>query len=134
MNVPARPTLVRSLVSVFVYFLVIWTLNAELVPGINESHYLTKAKHAWDPSFAPGDLFLSSGNAHWAFAQLAGCLSLWLPLWAVAWIGRVSCWLLMSMAWEQCARRLHLSLVSGASVLAGWILGTKYGTGRVSGP
>ncbi len=73
--------------------MVIWMLNAELVPGINESHYLTKAKHAWDPSFAPGDLFLASGNAHWLFSQIAGWLSTWLPLVGVAWIGRVGCWL-----------------------------------------
>ena len=38
------------------------------VPEVNESHYWTKAKHFWDPSFASGDLFLASadeiGRAH----------------------------------------------------------------------
>lgn len=107
--------------------MVIWLLNAELAPGINESHYLTKAKHAWDSSFAPGDLFLSSGNAHWLFSQIAGWLSTWLSLSAVAWIGRVGCWLAMSIAWQRCAVRLKLPAIHAACVLAGWIMGTRLG-------
>lgn len=107
--------------------LVIWLLNAELAPGINESHYLTKAKHAWDPSFAPNDLFLASGNAHWLFSQVAGWLSTWLSLPAVAWVGRVGCWLAMAFAWQRCAVRLNLPLIHAACVLAGWMLGTRLG-------
>ena len=112
---------------VFLNLVVIWLLNAELAPGINESHYLTKAKHAWDTSFAPGDLFLASGNAHWLFSQIAGWMSTWLPLPAVAWLGRVGCWLAMSIAWQRCAARLNLSPIQAACVLAGWMMATRLG-------
>ncbi len=94
---------------------------------INESHYLTKARHAWDLTFAPKDLFLSSGNAHWLFAQIAGWMSTWLSLPAVAWVGRIACWLAMSIAWQLCALRLNLSVIPAAIVLAGWIMGTRLG-------
>lgn len=107
--------------------MVIWLLNSELAPGINESHYLTKAKHAWDPTFAPGDMFLASGNAHWLFSQIAGWMSTWLSLAAVAWIGRVGCWLAMSVAWHRCAVRLHLPAIHAACVLAGWMMATRLG-------
>ncbi len=107
--------------------MVIWLLNAELVPGINESHYLTKAKHAWDPTFAPADLFLASGNAHWLFAQIAGWMSTWMSLAAVAWSGRIGCWVAMSLAWQRCAVRLNVSKLHAACVLAGWIMATRLG-------
>ena len=113
--------------TILLNFMVIWILNAELVPGINESHYLTKAKHAWNPEFAPSDLFLSSGNAHWSFSLVAGWMSTWMPLPAVAWLGRIGCWLLMSIAWQRCAARLHLTAIHAACVLAGWMLGTRLG-------
>lgn len=115
------------LISLGLSLLVIWTLNAQLVPGINESHYLTKAKHAWQPDFAPGDLFLASGNAHWLFAQLAGWMSTWLSLPAVAWVGRIASWILMAFAWQRCARSLRLSALAAACVLTGWILATRLG-------
>ena len=107
--------------------LVIWLLNATLVPGINESHYLPKAKHAWDPSFAPGDLFLSSGNAHWLFAQIAGSLSTLMPLSAVAWVGRIVSWCLMAIAWQRFALTFGWTSSLSAVVLAGWLVATKLG-------
>lgn len=108
-------------------FLIIWLLNASLVPGVNESHYLPKAKHAWNPDYAPGDLFLASGNAHWLFAQIAGFMTTFLSLTAVAWIGRVVSWALMAFAWQRLAASLRLPMTVAALVLAGWILATRFG-------
>lgn len=113
--------------AVLLNLVVIWLLNAELAPGINESHYLTKAKHAWNPAFAPGDLFLASGNAHWLFSQIAGWMSTWMSLSAVAWLGRIGCWLAMGIAWQRCAVRLGLTPVHSACVLAGWMMATRLG-------
>lgn len=108
-------------------FLVIWILCAELVPGINESHYLPKAKAAWDPSFAPDDLFLSSGNAHWFFSLFCGWLTTFAPLTAVAWTGRLVCWWAMAFAWQQFAYRMRFSILLGSGALAAWILATRLG-------
>ncbi len=117
------PAVMRSIV----FLLVIWMLNAQMVPGINESHYLPKAKHLWDPSYAPGDLFLSSSNAHWLFAELAGWMSTWLPLEGVAWVGRVVSWTFMAIAWTRLSSRLQFSTLVAAAALAGWILAVKLG-------
>jgi hypothetical protein len=68
-------------------------------PDVNESHYLTKAKHFWDGSFASGDLFLESGNAHWFFYQTVGSITCWLEFPSAAWTGRVLGWLLLAMGW-----------------------------------
>ncbi|MGN6547128.1 MAG: DUF6798 domain-containing protein [Aureliella sp.] len=115
------------LAAVWLNFLIIWLLDASLVPGVNESHYLPKAKHAWNPEYAPGDLFLASGNAHWLFSEIAGFLSTFLSLTAVAWVGRVVSWLAMAFAWQRLARSLRFSIPVSALVLAGWILATRLG-------
>lgn len=112
---------------IVLYLAVMWLLNATLVPGVNESHYLPKAKHAWDPSFAPGDLFLASGNAHWLFSQIAGPMTWLLPLTAVAWIGRVVSWLCMAFAWQRCAAQMRFPWPVAALVLAGWIVAVRLG-------
>ncbi len=69
------------------------------VPDVNESHYLTKAKHFWDSSFGAGDLFLESGNAHWFFYRTVGALTLWLDFPSAAWVGRFLGWGLLSISW-----------------------------------
>lgn len=117
----------ERLAAVAIHLLVIWLLNATLVPGVNESHYLPKAKHAWDPTYAPGDLFLSSGNAHWLFSEFAGCLSTFLSLTAVAWVGRLATWVCMAVAWQRLAQRLRLPQLPAAVMLAGWIVAVRLG-------
>ena len=46
---------------------VIAIFAAEPTPDINESHYLTKAKHFWDTGWCDRDLFVGSKDAHWFF-------------------------------------------------------------------
>ncbi len=70
-------------------------------PDVNESHYLAKAKHYWDPNWCAGDLFLESANTHLLFYWAFGWLSRWLPLETVAWIGRCLVWVLQSIAWQR---------------------------------
>jgi uncharacterized protein DUF6798 len=65
------------------------------IPGPNESHYLCKAKHYWDPEWCARDLFLASSNAHLVFYQTFGLPTRWLSVATTALIGRlVGLWIL----------------------------------------
>jgi len=77
------------------------------VPAVNEAQYLAKAKHYWDRDWCPDDHFLESADAHLVFYWTFGWLTIFLPLTAVAWIGRVLTWGLMAWAW----RRLSFALI-----------------------
>lgn len=88
-------------------FLVFFIHAGWPVPDVNEPHYLGKAKHYWDPNWAAGDFFLGTADAHTVFYLTSGWLTLWLPLPAVAWIGRLVTWLLLAWSW----RRLSVALV-----------------------
>lgn len=78
----------------------------QLPPDVNESHYLTKAKHFWDPDWAAGDLFLGSSFAHWGFYLIAGWLTTFMSLAAVAWTGRIVTWGLLAFAWQRLSWKL----------------------------
>lgn len=110
-----------------VFFLIIFLFSAPGVPGINESHYLPKAKHLWDASFAPGDLFLDSHDAHFLTSALAGLASRWLSLDAVAWLGRIVSWGLLAISWMSLCRSLSLPALVRPLALATWLLGVRYG-------
>jgi hypothetical protein len=71
------------------------------VPGVNEPHYLAKAKHYWDPAWCPGDFFLESSNTHLVFYQTVGVFTLWFPLDAVAWLGRLLALGLIAWGWAR---------------------------------
>ena len=80
-------------------FVVLALMSSNGVPGVNETHYLTKAKHFWNPEWCQHDLFLESSNAHFAFFSLFGWPTLLISLDLYAWIGRVACWIAMTYAW-----------------------------------
>ena len=61
-------------------------------PHVNESHYLVKARHYHDPSFAAGDLFVESEDAHALFFATFGRLTQWTDLETAAWWGRWIVW------------------------------------------
>lgn len=77
------------------------------VPDVNETVYLAQIKHAWDPGWAAGDIYLQSTDAHGVATATLGWLSLLLPLPAFAWTGRLITWWLLSWSW----RRLSFALV-----------------------
>jgi len=93
----------------------------QLPPDVNESHYLTKAKHGWDPTWCTGDLFLSSSFSHWLFYAAFGWLNAFFSLSQVAWAGRLLTWLLMAFAWQRLSnvvcQRWGTSVVSAALFL-----------------
>ena len=75
-------------------------------PGVNEAHYLTKARHYWDPSFCAGDLFLESADAHLVFYWLFGWVTVLVNLETAAWIGRIVAWLLLASGWQRLSATL----------------------------
>lgn len=98
-----------AIVEVLLIFLLLAALGSAPPPDVNEAHYLAKAKHYWDPSWCHGDLFLDSADAHLVFYWTVGWLTFFLPLPAVAWVGRIATWLLLAWSWQ----RLSAVLVPG---------------------
>lgn len=86
-----------------------YSLVAVPVPGVNEPHYLTKARAYSDPEWCRNDFFLKSSNAHAVFYFLVGPLTKFFPLAAVAVAGRIISLLLLASGWTMIARRLGLS-------------------------
>ncbi len=106
------------------------------VPDVNESHYLVKAKHFWDPTFAAGDFFLESADGHVVFYALCGWPTLWMSLSAYAWCGRIITWIALACAWQSLSSvvvtRRFLAVLSAAlfivlqrncSMAGEWVVG-----------
>jgi hypothetical protein len=93
-------------------------------PDVNEAHYLAKARHYWDPTWCPNDIFLNSANAHFTFYWIFGWLTVFLPLPVVAWIGRLITWALLSIAWVRIHKTLFdrrwLPVLSSVVFIALW--------------
>jgi hypothetical protein len=110
-----------------IYLTIVLLCVGSLTPGINESHYLPKAKHTWDPTFAAGnDLFLDSHDSHFLTTLIAGALAKYFELATVAWIGRVICWILFAIAWHRLTAALEVPRLLRAIALAIWILLVQY--------
>ena len=69
--------------------MLIYGAVADPAPGVNEPHYIGKAKHFWAPAWCPGDLLYESSNAHWMFYFTVGYWAKWLTLPQLAWAGRL---------------------------------------------
>jgi hypothetical protein len=91
-----------------VFFLGI-SLLSSTIPGVNEPHYLAKARAFDDPSWCSRDFFLTSGNAHYCFFLLTGLLTRWLSLDAVALVGRAISCLLLGIGWTVLGHATGLS-------------------------
>ncbi|HUG93550.1 MAG TPA: DUF6798 domain-containing protein [Planctomycetaceae bacterium] len=76
------------------------------VPGINEPHYLARAKHSWNPDWCRGDFFLESAEAHVVFYHTVGRLTQWCSLEQAAWTGRVVALAVLAGGWTALVRRL----------------------------
>jgi hypothetical protein len=91
-------------------------------PHINETHYLLKAKHYWDPSYCPGDMFLDSADAHLTYYWTVGWLTLWMPLGAVAWVSRIAAWLLIAVGWMRLSREITTARWAAALSALVWVV------------
>ncbi len=122
-----KKSLFSTLIQCLIFFLVTFLCVSEGVPGINESHYLPKAKHLWNSDFAPGDLFLQSHDSHFLASAVAGIAAQALSLDVVAWLGRAISWGLLAWAWLTLCRSAKLPLALRPFVLATWLLGVHFG-------
>ncbi|MCA9029288.1 MAG: hypothetical protein KDA66_00690 [Planctomycetaceae bacterium] len=101
-----------------------WSLMRVPVPGVNEPHYLTKARHYWDPQWAAsppnaewpaGDVFLDSSNPHLFFYSTFGYLTHVLSLHDAAIAGRLLGLAVVAAGWIQFCRGLKFAGSTGAS-------------------
>ena len=106
---------------------VFYLFSAAAVPDVNEAHYWTKAKHFWDPSFCPGDLFLGSADAHWSFYVTLGQWTRFLPLEQAVWCGRWTVWLAMAAGWWALTRVFRLGTLPLLGSAALLVVATRWG-------
>jgi hypothetical protein len=87
-------------------------------PDVNESHYLSKARHFWEPEWIEGDFFLDSSDSHRLFYLTAGVVTRLPNLALAAWAGRLATWAAMAWAWGRMSRAFlkcgWLSVLSAA--------------------
>ncbi|NOY42939.1 MAG: hypothetical protein GXP26_14030 [Planctomycetes bacterium] len=96
----------RRWLEVALIFAVFFILAGDPAPHVNEAHYLTKAKHYWNPSWLAGDFFLESADAHLMLYWTLGWLTKLFSLTTVAWIGRLVAWLLLAISWQRLSSRV----------------------------
>jgi len=112
---PGQPQRFRWLQCVLVLVLFLaYSAWCRPVPSVNEPHYLTKAKHYWQPEWCAGDFFLDSSNPHLVFYQTIGALTQWLTFPEAAWVGRIIALTLLAWGWTRLLSRL--SPIRGAAV------------------
>jgi hypothetical protein len=103
-------------------FMVFFAFGAWATPDSNEAHYLTKAKHFWQPNWLANDPFLNSKDAHTGFYYLAGWLTAIVDLPVAAWLGRIVTWAIQAWAWQRlgsrCLQRQELVPLTAAL----WVL------------
>jgi hypothetical protein len=100
----------RAVIEVLAILAIFAAAGAWPVPDVNETAYLTKARHYADPAWGRGDFFLETPDAHGVFYLLMGPLAATLPLEQAAWIGRWLGWLALACGF----RHAVVPLVPGA--------------------
>lgn len=101
------------------------------IPGVNEPHYLCKARATWDPDWCAGDFFLQSQSAHSVFFEVTGYFTRFWSLTAVAVAGRVLSALLLAWGWT--ALTLAFQFSRTATVVSAALLAAIALTGNLSG-
>jgi hypothetical protein len=127
---PPCPTGQR-LAEVLLIFLVFFVVGGEPVPHVNEPHYLCRLKHAWNPDWCAGDLFLESTDAHLVFVWAFAWFTEWLSLTALAWLGRVAVWLALAWAWQRLSWQLVPKAFCAVLSAATWL--TLIAQGHLAG-
>jgi len=121
---------IAAAIVIFVSFFVFAAVRAP-VPGVNEPHYLSKAKHYWNPDWCSGDLFLESSNPHRFFYQAVGWPTLWLSLEQTAWLGRWLALGVLALGWTALGHRLLHD--KWAVMCSAWIYLLLAAIGNLSG-
>lgn len=123
-----------EIVCVWILFFTYGALHAP-PPATGEPHYLSKARHFYDPSWCEGDLFLESTDTHVVLYAVFGWLMQVVSPEATIWIGRAASTLLVASGWTLFARglirrrwsglaagSLHCALESTVNLSGEWLL------------
>jgi hypothetical protein len=103
-SAPQSP--LRQLFEVLLIVLIFFIATGDPVPSVNETHYIARLKHFWNPEWCKGDLFLESIDTQVVFIWLFGWLTRWLSLAATTWVCRVICWVFIAWSWQRLSWRL----------------------------
>lgn len=80
-------------------------------PYSNENSYLLRLVKTYHPDFLLNDItFGTPANEHWLFDHVFGALTFFLSIEAIAWIGRISCWLILIYALMRLGRNWKIPL------------------------
>ena len=113
------------------------SLISSPIPGVNEPHYLAKARSFVDPTWCARDFFLTSANAHYCFFWLVGQLTKWLSFVQIAIAGRVLSATMLAIGWSMLSRAVQLrpvfSVVSAAMFASLSLLGSFSGEWLLGG-
>lgn len=126
----------RQLGEVLLIVLVFFIATGDPTPSVNETHYIARLKHFWNPDWCKGDLFLESTNTQVVFIWLFGWLTRWLSLSATTWVLRVVAWVFLAWSWQRLSWRLtprplaavlsatlFLALNNQAQMAGEWVVG-----------
>ena len=119
-----------SVLAIAGMFLAVSLLSSP-IPGVNEPHYLCKARSFSDPAWCDRDFFLASANAHYCFFWLLGPLTQVFSFSTVALIGRSISALILAAGWTVLGRAIGLS--SASRLLAAGVFAFLCQLGSFSG-
>lgn len=108
--------------SVLLFFLLV----GPLTPEVNEPHYLSKARHYWNPAWCPHDHFLNSGDAHGVFYWSFGWITTLVSFPVAAWIGRFICWAAIAFSWQRMIAKIDPRPWVGFYAIAAGSIGIIY--------
>lgn len=117
MSSNGSPNWKGSLVETALLWAIFFVQGAWPVPDVNEAHYLGKAIHYWNPTWASGDFFLDTADTHTVFYFSFGWLARWLAPPVLAWCGRILTWTLLAWSWQRLSRAMVPS--NGFAVFSG---------------
>ena len=126
----------RAGIEVLVILAIFAASGAWPVPDVNETAYLTKARHFTDAAWCQGDFFLETPDAHGVFYLLMGPIAAAVSLEQADWVGRWLGWLslacgfrwatlpLLDGAWPKILAAALFSLALRHTTAAGeWVIG-----------
>jgi hypothetical protein len=115
----ARQSLGWQLFELLLIVMIFFIATGDPVPSVNETHYIARLKHYWNPDWCQGDLFLESTDTQVVFIWLFGWMTRFLSLAATTWVCRIICWSFLAWSWQRlswCLVPRRLAAVLSASL------------------
>ena len=114
-----------------------YSLLQATVPGVNETHYLSKSRYVWQPAWCVGDVFLESSNPHLVFYRTVGWIASVTDFETAAVVMRLICLAVLAGGWATLSglvtRRPGVGVLSAAMFLLLSTLGNWSGEWVVGG-